>query len=158
MATITIKVYRNNNEKSSAYGKYYGRVAHTSVIDSTTLCLHAAMDSGIEESKIAVVYDAQQKQMKELLCNGHPINVPELGTFKLGVNSEGVTVADVQERYPQFNPETDDIRRYLSARQVKSAYILFTPCESIKSALRAIKMVTDKTEWEAQLAKEKTNV
>jgi hypothetical protein len=41
---------------------------------------------------------------------------------------------------------------------VKSAYILFTPCESIKSALRAIKMVTNKTEWEAQLAKEKTNV
>lgn len=158
MSTVKIQVYRNNNEKSSAYGKYYGRVMHSPIIDVTTLCLHAAMDSGIEESQLSLVYDAQQKQMKELLCNGHTIEVEGLGTFKLGVCSEGVTVADVQRRYPQFNPETDDIRRYLTANQVKSAHILFTPCESIKSALRAIKLVTDKTEWEAQLAKEKTNV
>lgn len=158
MAKVKIGVYKNNNLKSLAYGKYYGCVNHTSAIDSTTLCKHAAMDSGIEESQVALIYDAQLKQMKEQLCNGHPIVVPELGTFKLGISSEGVSLADVRKRHPEFDPETEDIRKYLSAKQVKDVYILFTPCDSIKESLRGIKLETDKTIWQAQIENEKKNV
>jgi len=158
MSKIKIRVYQNHNRNSKSYKKYFGRVQHSSTVDSTTLCLHAAMDSGIESTAIAQVYDAQQKQMKEQLFNGHTIVIPELGTFKIGVASEGLSVADVQERYPQFDPETEDIRKYLSARQVKKAYLLFTPCAAIKEALRAIKFETDKVEWTAQMQQEKTNV
>lgn len=149
MSTIIISVYRNTNMESKAYNKFYGRVRHTSTIDVTTVCKHAAMDSGIEESQVVLINDAQQKQMKELLCNGHPIEVPELGTFKLGVSSVGLSVEDVKRRYPKFNPETDDIRLYLTANQVKEAHILFTPSDTIKNALRSIKMVTDKSDWQA---------
>lgn len=158
MATIRIGIYQNANMESKAYKKFYGRIKHASTIDAEVLCKHTAMDSGIEESSVVMIYNAQQKQMKELLCNGHPIEVPGLGTFKIGVTSVGWSVADVQRRFPKFNPETDDIRHYLSARQVKQAHILFTPCESIKDALRGIKMITDKSDWEAQLLAEKTNV
>ncbi len=157
MAKIKIGVYQNTNEKSLAYGKYYGQVMHTSAIDPETLCKHAAMDSGIEESHVALVYDALLKQMKEQLCNGHPIKVENLGTFKLGVSSEGWSVEDVQERYPKFDPTKDDIRKYLSAKQVKEAYILFAPCDTIKEALRSIKLESDKTEWQNVMAQEKEN-
>lgn len=157
MAKVTIRVYKNTNSKSLAFGKYYGAVKHTSPIDASTLCKHAAMDSGIEESHVAVVYDALFKQMKEQLFNGHPIQVEDLGTFKIGISSEGWSLADVQRRFPQFDPEKDDIRKYLSAKQVKDAYILFTPSETIKEALRGIKFETDKSEWQDVLAQEKDN-
>ena len=103
MAKVTIRVYQNTNSKSLAFGKYYGAVKHTSTIDAATLCKHAAMDSGIEETHIAVVYDALLKQMKEQVCNGHPIKVDGLGTFKVGISSEGWSVADVQRRYQEVS-------------------------------------------------------
>lgn len=147
MGKVRIRVYQNKNSKSRAYRKFYGRVSHASTIDVSTLCAHAAMDSGIERSLVPTVYDAQLKQMKELLCNGHAIKVDGLGTFKLGVESEGVSEEEVQQRHPQFDPETEDIRKYLSARQVKRARLLFTPCAEIKSALRSVKYETDKSDW-----------
>lgn len=155
MSKIYIKVYQNKNKRSSSYGKYFGRVKHLSTIESATLCKHTAMDSGIEESQVAVVYDAQLKQMKELLCNGHPIKVEGLGTFKLGVTSEGWSEEDVKQRDPKFDPAKDDIRKHLSAKQVKRVHLLFTPCEAIKEQLRGVKFETDKSEWEAQMLKEK---
>ena len=97
-----------------------------------------------------MVYDAEAKQIKELVCNGHAIKVEGLGTFKIGVSSKGVSEAEIQERHPEFDPTKDDIRKYLSAKQIKKARLLFTPCEEIKEALRAVKFETDKSEWETE--------
>lgn len=155
MAKITIEVYKVLNIKSAAYNKYYGRVSHNSTIEASTLCQHAAMDSGIEASEVAVVYDAVLKQIKELLCNGHPIKIGGFGTLKIGISSEGWSQEDVKRRHPSFDPDKEDIRKYLSARQVKEAYLLFTPCETIKAALRGIKFETDKTVWQPQILKER---
>lgn len=148
MGKITIRVYQNNNKKSVGYKKFYGRVSHTSTIDATTLCKHAAMDSGIEESSVATIYDAQLKQMKEMLCNGHPIKIDGLGIFKIGLSSTGVSEQEVQQKHPDYNPETDDIRKYLNARQVKKARLLFIPCDAIKEALRGVKFESDKSDWD----------
>ena len=157
MAKIKITIYQNRNKKSKNYKQFYGRVKHNPIIEPATLCAHAAKDSGIEEAKVAIVFEGILKQMKEQLCLGHPITLDEMGTFKIGVNSEGVTAEEVQRRYPQFDPETDDIRRYLSARQVKSAHLLFNPNTEVKTLLRAIKFETDKTEWASLMEIEKSN-
>jgi len=155
MAQVRIRVYQNNNTYTNAYGKYYGRVQHSTEIDVTTLCTHVSMDSGVEQAQVSIVFDAIAKQMKEQLCNGHPIKVEGIGTFKVGVSSEGWGVAEVKKLYPSFNPEKEDIRKYLSARQVKKAYLLFTPTEEVKQMLRSVKFETDKTEWAALLEQEK---
>ena len=89
MAQVKIRVYQNNNSYSNAYGKFYGRVQHSTEIDVPTLCAHVAMDSGVEQAQVAIVFDAVAKQMKEQLCNGHPIKVEGIGTFKIGIQSEG---------------------------------------------------------------------
>lgn len=155
MAQVRIRVYQNNNTYTNAYGKYYGRVQHSTEIDVTTLCTHVSMDSGVEQAQVAIVFDAIAKQMKEQLCNGHPIKVEGIGTFKVGVSSEGWGVAEVKKLYPSFNPEKEDIRKYLSARQVKKAYLLFMPTEEVKQMLRSVKFETDKTEWATLLEQEK---
>lgn len=148
MSIIRIGVYQNNNQSSPAYKKFYGRVLHSETISSKALCAHAAKDSGIEESSISVVFDAFLKQFEEQLCGGHPIKVDWLGLFRLGVHSSGIGVNDVRKAHPEFDPDKEDIRKYVSARQVKSAHLLFTPCEEIKDLLRAVKFETDKSQWE----------
>ena len=147
MAQINISVYQNNNSYSSVFGKYFGRVKHSTVIDAKTLCAHTALDSGIEEAEVATVFDAVLKQIKEQLCNGHPIRLDDLGTMKIGIKSVGVSEADVKSKHPEFDPAKDDIRKYLSASQVKGAHFLFTPCEEVKRLLRGVKFVTDKSDW-----------
>ncbi len=156
MATVTIGIYQNNNQYNSAYQKFFGRVMHSTEIDVEMLCAHVALDSGVEQAQVAIVFDAVAKQMKEQLCNGHPIKVEGLGTFKIGVKSEGWGVSDVKKVYPKFDPEKEDIRKYLSARQVKSAHLIFKPTEAVKNMLRGIKMTTDKTEWASLIEQEKT--
>lgn len=155
MAQVKIRVYQNNNTYSNAYGKFYGRVQHSTEIDVPTLCAHVAMDSGVEQAQVAIVFDAVAKQMKEQLCNGHPIKVEGIGTFKIGIQSEGWGPEEVRKIYKNFDPETEDIRKYLSARQVKKAYVLFMPTEEVKQMLRSVKFETDKTEWASLLKKEK---
>lgn len=155
MATVKIRLYRNNNQYNSGYKKFYGKVLHSTEIDVATLCAHVAMDSGVEQAQVAIIFDAIAKQMKEQLCNGHPIRVDGIGTFKIGVTSKGMSESDVKKIYPKFDPEKEDIRKYLSARQVKKAHILFKPTEELKEMLRSVKLTTDKTEWASQLAKEK---
>ena len=157
MAQITICVYQNNNEHSDAYRKFYGRVKHSTEIDAKTLCAHTAKDSGIEESDVAIVFDALLKQIEEQLCNGHPIKVEGLGTMKVGISSTGVSENEIREKYPDFDPEVEDIRKYLNSRQVKGAHFLFVPSNEIKTLLRSVKFHTDKSEWEEYMETEQVN-
>ena len=147
MGKIIIELYQNNNRKSDNYQFFYGRARKASPVDATTLSEHAASDSNIEASEIANIYDAQFKQIKELACNGHAIKLEGWGTFKISVSSKGVSEAEILERHPEFDPTKDDIRKYLSAKQIKKARLLFTPCQEIKDALRSVKFETDKSEW-----------
>ena len=151
MASIQIKVYRNNNASNrKAYGRYFGRVAHSTTLDAEALCNRVAQDSHIEEGYVGVVFGALCKQMKELLCNGHPIEVEGLGIMKVGIKSKGVSAKDVKKRVPDFNPKKDDITRYLSARQVERPHLLFTPNKRIKELLREVKFDTDRSDWKEE--------
>jgi len=147
MGKIIIKLYQNNNEKSDIYKQFFGRVRHATTIDKQTLAEHAAADSQIEASDIATVYEAQFKQIQQMVCYGHAIQVDGLGVFKLSISSEGISPEEVQRRHPEYDPEKDDIRDFLNARQVKNARLLFIPSKEIKEALRSIKFETRKSEW-----------
>ena len=147
MGKLIIELYQNNNEKSDNYKNFYGRVRKATSVDANTLGEHAANDSNIEASEIANIYDAEFKQIQELACNGHAIRLDGWGTFKLSVSSKGISEAEVIARHPEFDPTKDDIRKYLSANQVKKAKLVFTPCQEIKDALRSVKFETDKSEW-----------
>ncbi|MBQ3753343.1 MAG: HU family DNA-binding protein [Prevotella sp.] len=137
MGKVMISVYQNKNDKTTAYNKWYGRVKQGLEIKADVLCQHAAQDSGIEEAHVAMVFDGVLKQIKEQLCNGHPIKVEGLGTFKVGISSEGWSVENFQKR-PGYK-EGEDPRKWCSAQQVKSCRLLYRPSEDIKTMLREIK-------------------
>lgn len=156
MGQVTLIVYQNNNSRSAGYKKYYGRVRMNSEIDVVTLCAHAAQDSGIEQSDVETVFDGLLKQIKELLCNGHPIRFSNFGTFKLGVSSKGLSAEDAAKMGYQADDPNDDIRKYMNASTlVTGAYLNFKPDADVKSLLNIVKFVTDKTEWSRVIEKEK---
>ena len=40
MARLIIKKYKNNNDKSAAFGKTYGRLVHQDTMNTSDLCRH----------------------------------------------------------------------------------------------------------------------
>ena len=148
MPKSKLMLYRNSNHASAAYNNYYGRVKQSTTIDAKELCTYVARDSGIDEGHVMMVFNALIKQMEEQLCNGHPITIDGFFSAKVGIKSKGVSIEDVKKRVPGFDPENDDITKYLSANQVISAHLLLTASERIRTLLRSIKFETDKSDWE----------
>ena len=119
MSTISVTPYQNNNSKSEYYHYWYFRACMNSTINESDLADHIAADSKIERSKVPTINNAITKQIRELLCNGHPIEIPHLGTLKLGVNSEG----------------TATVTEYNARTCIKNVHSVLTPDKEIKDAL-----------------------
>lgn len=120
MGKIQVKPYKNNNEKSSAYGKWFMRVHFYSKVAFNILSEHIQKDSKVERAEVTTANSAVNKQVAELLCNGHPIRIPHLGILKLGVNSNGT------ETVSEFNAGTD----------IKGIHIVLVPDKEIKNELK----------------------
>lgn len=78
--------------------------------------------STIPKEWIQPVLDAQTKTFKEMLLNGHNINLPGVGTFALRLK----TVS--HEKREDISLPDDIVRKK----------ILFTPCKELKDAMENI--------------------
>ena len=50
--SINYEVYKNNNSKNSAYGKYFGRVVIKSIVDTDTLADLIQQNVSVKESDV----------------------------------------------------------------------------------------------------------
>ena len=123
MGNLRVEPKQNNNEYSTAYGKWYFKAYYNQTLDVEELSAHIAKDSKVERSKVSMITNAIVKQMGELLCNGHPIRVPHLGILKLGVSSEG----------------TDTVTEFKAGTHIKDLHVMLVPDKEIKKALREMK-------------------
>lgn len=81
------KVMAGSHSTSVNKGQYYAKPVLASVINADDLNDLIAQDSQVERAEVAQVTDAICKQIKELVCNGHSIQVGTLGTFSIGFNA-----------------------------------------------------------------------
>ena len=80
--------YLVNGPGTTTYADgYVASPVRYSTIDVQDLADHISADSRIERSKVAVITDSLIKQIKEMVLNGHKIEVPHLGTFKPKIKS-----------------------------------------------------------------------
>lgn len=77
------------------------------------------MDSKVERSMVGSVNNAISRQIAELLCNGHPIKIPYLGTLKLGVHSKGEETA----------------AKYNAGNDISNVHLVLVPDKEIKAEL-----------------------
>jgi predicted histone-like DNA-binding protein len=107
---------KNNNDKSSAYGKYFA----TAVYDEKFITTEQIADfiqqqCSIKKSDIKAALDELGGAMKHFFELGQKIRLDGIGIFKVGFSSIGVTkiedcsAATITDRRILFQPETERV-------------------------------------------------
>lgn len=105
---------KGSHSTSGNKGQFFAQPVLASTISADDLNDLIAQDSQVERAEVAQVTDAICKQIKELVCNGHSIQVGTLGTFSIGFNATvRASEAEVTGR---------DVRR-VNVRLYESKYI-----------------------------------
>ena len=123
---VLVKVTQNNNEKTAAYGKWYGRVVNTKTMSYQELCKHMSEHNSVYGEDVCLgVANKLQNCMLEQLLEGKKVQFGELGTFYLSVKSSGTLKesdynlgANIQGLYLCFAPSRTDVNN-LSSKMLK---------------------------------------
>ena len=131
MAKIIYEVYKNKNEHSSAYGKYYARVKYLESLNTRKLSNHISEHGSIYTPD--VVYGVMEKFrscLLEMLLNSKKVKIEGLGTFytTLECNKGGAMskdkfsiMKDVKGLHIRFLPEQEQEINISSREFLKQA-------------------------------------
>ena len=123
---VLVKVSQNKNDKTAAFGKWYGRVVSTKTMTYQELCKHMSEHNSIYGEDVCLgVANKLQSCMLEQLLEGKKVQFGELGTFYLSVKSSGTLKesdynlgANIQGLYLCFAPSRTDVNN-LSSKMLK---------------------------------------
>ena len=132
MPRLKIVTYKNNNSKTTAYGKTYGRLMHMDTLNTSDLCRHIMKHGTIFTPDVVKgVIERFVMCFEELLLEGNKIKLDGLGTFYLSINTEGVSD-----------------REQFTANNVKALRIKFIG-DQCKESEYATKMLTSKAKFQS---------
>ena len=123
---VLVKVSQNKNDKTAAFGKWYGRVVSTKTMTYQELCKHMSEHNSVYGEDVCLgVANKLQNCMLEQLLEGKKVQFGELGTFYLSVKSTGTLKesdfnlgANIQGLYLCFAPSRTDVNN-LSSKMLK---------------------------------------
>ena len=120
-------VIKTNYQRVAMKNKnmYVTRATSFSKIGKDELVNMVASDSSLPRGYVAAVTDGLFTQIKQMVLNGHSVEVPHLGIFRFGISCKGV-----------------ENKEDISAENVKTRKIMFTPCKELKDALRGVSLET----------------
>ena len=131
MAKIIYEVYQNQNEHSSAFGKWYGRVKYLESLNTRRLSNHIAEHGSIYTPD--VVYGVMEKFRRcllEMLLNSKKVKIEGLGTFytTLQCKKGGAVTKDkfninstIEGLHIRFLPEQEQEQNISSRQFLKQA-------------------------------------
>ena len=131
MAKIIYEVYQNNNEHSTAHGKYYARVKYLESLNTRKLSNHISEHGSIYTPD--VVYGVMEKFrscLLEMLLNSKKVKIEGLGTFYTTIECQkGGAVSkdkfnvnkDVKGLHIRFLPEQEQEQNISSREFLKQA-------------------------------------
>lgn len=95
------KLYQNKNAVSRCYGKWYARALHETMTFAEFVKHMAEHHCVYSEATIRGVLLEMEICLREMLLEGKAVYFDELGIFKLGIQSKGVSSPG------EFNVRTD---------------------------------------------------
>ncbi len=124
MAKILVKT---NKQRIACAEKeaYVTRTVSYLPIDEDALMEAAARNSGIKKSVIFSATCAMNNEFQNFLLKGHSVHIPQLGTFRFGINAKSV-----------------DTEEEISLDSVYRRKILFTPCVELKRRANEVELVS----------------
>lgn len=128
MSKIIYDVYKSTNEKSSSYGKYFGRIIHTETLTTRKLAKHIAEHGSVyTQDVVEGVLTKAEACIVEQLLESKKIKLEGLGTFYLMAENKSGGAVSLEK----FNPKTT----------LKGLHIRFLPDSSSESQLNSKDML-----------------
>ena len=116
--------YAVNDQRATAPKKGYSlRPLRSTTIDARELAQHVEQDSHIDATRVQYVMAAVVKQMRQMVLNGHKVELGELGT--VGLTCQGTGSASEKEVTVKNN--------------VKGLKFTFRPSVEMKEQLQGVK-------------------
>ena len=112
---------------------YVSRAVTYSKIDGEDVLEYAAQNSGINQAQLSAAMYAIRQSFINFLLNGHSVELPGVGIFRVGVNAKMV-----------------DEATKVSVDQIYRRKIHFLPSTVLKDRLTRISLSTDPTEMDAE--------
>ena len=128
MSKIIYDVYKSTNEKSTSYGKYFGRIIHTETLTTRKLAKHIAEHGSVyTQDVVEGVLTKAEACIVEQLLESKKIKLEGLGTFSLMAENKSGGAVSLEK----FNPKTT----------LKGLHIRFLPDSSSESQLNSKDML-----------------
>lgn len=85
------RLYKNNNERSRGYGKYYARKAAGQLMNLDDLVAHmAGHNTAYSKGVIKGVITDMVECVREMAYEGNQVKIENLGIFQVSMKSKGV--------------------------------------------------------------------
>ena len=137
---VLVKISQNKNDKTTAYGKWYGRVVATKTMSYQELCKHMSEHNSVYGEDVCLgVANKLQNCILEQLLEGKKVQFGELGTFYLAVKSTGTSKEDdfnmgtnINGLFLCFAPSRTDVNN-LSSKMLKKKASFMNVKELVES-------------------------
>ena len=141
---VLVKVTQNKNDKTAAYGKWYGRVVSTKTMSYQELCKHMSEHNSVYGEDVCLgVANKLQNCMLEQLLEGKKVQFGELGTFYLSVKSTGANKetdfnlgVNILGLYLCFAPSRTDVNNH-SSKMLKKKAVFMNVKELVESKAKS---------------------
>ena len=147
---VLVKVSQNKNDKTTAYGKWYGRVVNTKTMSYQELCKHMSEHNSVYGEDVCLgVANKLQNCILEQLLEGKKVQFGELGTFYLSVKSTGTALEEdfnlginIQGLFLCFSPSRTDVNN-LSSKMLKKKATFMNVKDLVESKAKTNSGSTD---------------
>ena len=120
-----IGFYAVNDQRSTAIRKGYSlRPQKLTTIDGRELSMHVEMDSRIDHARVEYIMASVVKQVKEMVLNGHKVELGDLGVIGLTCQGTG------SERQEDVTVK----------KNIKGMKFTFRPSALLKSKMARVEM------------------
>lgn len=82
---VYARLSKNNNQKSTQYGKWYGRAVHLGTIDTDGIAELVQRNCSMKKSDVKAVIEEMIEVMTDALQSSKRVKLNGFGTFKLGI-------------------------------------------------------------------------
>ena len=101
--------------------RLYPNIVHYKPINEDDLVNYMVESAGVNKNTAYAAITGLQNMVKNHLCNGHTLKVPELGTLRPSIKAKGVATAEMCT-----NNTIDKVK------------IVFTPMRAVKTACKSV--------------------
>ncbi len=144
MAKLLTKKYQSTNQKSTTFGKWYGRIVHTETLSTEQFINHiCSHGSPFDRATITGVLVAACDCLVELVLDSKKVRLGDLGTFYLSAETEP---GDSAEEFTDDNVKKVHLR-FLP--NLKQSYPLDSVSMRGKASFADLNSLAGKTESSA---------